>query len=117
MRIRKSPLVVGALFVAGTAFAQGDTTRRPTSTQRIPLSKEPVSQPMVSRVDTVTMYRTDTVTQYRTDTVTVTRVDTVTTSTSAGVVEMPAMLRQIGGFYIGVDGGAAVPQGDAFTNS
>ena len=99
-----SLIALGALGVASIASAQA------TSTKRIPITKEPAA-PVVSRVDTVTMYRTDTVTNYVHDTVTVTRVDTVTAS--AGTVAMPLMLKQIGGFYIGVDGGAAVPSGDA----
>lgn len=67
------------------------------------------------RVDTVTMYRTDTVTVYQHDTVTVTRVDTMSANTAA--VPMPAILRQIGGFYIGLDGGAAVPSGNGLNTA
>jgi len=105
-----SLIALGALGVASVASAQA------TSTRRIPISKEaPASAPAVSRVDTVTMYRTDTVTNYVHDTVTVTRVDTV--KTSEGTVAMPLMLRQIGGFYLGVDGGAAVPSGDALRSA
>jgi len=100
-----SLIALGALGVASIASAQA------TSTRRIPISKEPVAP--VSRVDTITMYRTDTVTNYVHDTVTVTRVDTVTTSAGTVAMPTPLMLRQIGGFYIGVDGGAAVPSGDA----
>jgi hypothetical protein len=108
MRIRISPLIAGALCIAGTAMAQMDTTRR-TSTTRIPISKEP------ARVDTVTVVRTDTVTRTVTrrvhDTVRVTRVDTV--KTAAGV--LPRRIREIGGFYIGFGAGAAVPTGNDFT--
>ena len=97
--------------MAGTAFAQADTARR-TSTSRIPISKE-----TPPRVDTVTVYRTDTVTRTITqrihDTVRVRRVDTV--QTAPGVL-MPVPLREIGGFYIGVAAGAAVPAGDEFTD-
>lgn len=112
MRLRRSPLIVGALLMAGTAFAQADTARR-RSTSRIPISKgEPPA-----RVDTVTLYRTDTVTRTITqrihDTVRVRRVDTV--RTAPGVL-MPAPLREIGGFYIGFAAGAAVPTGDEFTS-
>jgi Outer membrane protein beta-barrel domain len=111
MRIRTSPLIVGALLVAGTAMAQTDSTRR-RSTERIPISKE------TPRVDTLTVFRTDTVTRTITqrihDTVRVRRVDTV--RTAPGVVAAPIRLRQIGGFYAGVAFGAAIPSGDEFTN-
>lgn len=110
MRIRTSPLIVGALFIASSAFAQVDSVRR-TSTSRIPISKEP------ARVDTVTVYRTDTVTRTITrrihDTVRVRRVDTV--KTAPGVL-MPIPLREIGGFYVGLAMGAAVPTGNDFTS-
>jgi len=97
--------------MASTAIAQTDSTRR-TSTTRIPISKgEP------ARVDTVMLVRTDTVTRTVTrrvhDTVRVTRVDTV--KTAPGVLA-PLRIREIGGFYIGVGGGAAIPVGDNFTN-
>jgi outer membrane protein with beta-barrel domain len=114
MRIRTSPLVVGALLagtLASTVLAQADSARR-TSTTRIPISK---SEP--PRVDTVILTRTDTVTRTITrrvhDTVRVVRRDTV--RTAAGVVA-PRRIRQIGGFYIGGSAGAAVPTGDNFTN-
>jgi hypothetical protein len=106
MRIHISSLVVGALCVAGTAMAQVDSVRR-TSTSRIPISKGETL-----RIDTVTVYRTDTVTRTVTrhtrDTVRVVRVDTV--RTAAGVV--PLRIREIGGFYIGLSTGPAIPTGD-----
>ncbi|HVX38047.1 MAG TPA: hypothetical protein VHB25_00645 [Gemmatimonadaceae bacterium] len=110
-----STVVLGALVAASAASAQTDsTTRQPTSTRRIPISKESAPGEVAPmRVDTVTMYRTDTVTVYQHDTVTVTRVDTVGTT----AVAMPAILRQIGGFYIGVDGGAAVPTGNGLNTA
>src|SRR5262249_13668466 len=103
MRIHISSLVVGALCVAGTAMAQVDSVRR-TSTSRIPISKGETL-----RIDTVTVYRTDTVTRTVTrhtrDTVRVVRVDTV--KTAAGVV--PLRIREIGGFFIGLSTGPAIP--------
>lgn len=100
--------VFGALAMAAAASAQTPTT---TSTKRIPISK--ASGELGPQIDTVTVYRTDTLTQYRVDTVTVSRVDTLTQTTPATVAApMPIMLRQIGGFYIGLDAGAAVPTGD-----
>jgi hypothetical protein len=108
-----STVAVGLALAAGVASAQTDTTHRTTSTTRIPITKESPGEVALPRVDTVTVYRVDTLSNYRVDTVTITRVDTVnvtpppvTTSTV-----MPAMLRQIGGFYLGFDGGAAVPSG------
>jgi hypothetical protein len=112
MKIHTMSLIAASALVAvSAASAQTDSTRRTTSTRRIPISKD-VPATTTSRVDTVTLYRTDTVTMtsYIHDTVTVYRTDTVTTS--AGTVAMPMLLRQIGGFYIGVDGGAAIPSGD-----
>lgn len=111
MRIRTSPLIVGALLLAGTAMAQTDSTRR-RSTERIPISKE------TPRVDTLTVFRTDTVTRTVTqrihDTVRVRRVDTV--RTAYGVLAPPIRIREIGGFYAGLAFGAAIPSGDEFTN-
>ncbi|MGH7618521.1 MAG: hypothetical protein ACREPM_14980 [Gemmatimonadaceae bacterium] len=110
MRLRTSPLIVGALLVAGSAVAQQDTTRR--STSRIPITKgEP------TRVDTLTIQRTDTVTRTITrrihDTVRVTKHDTV--KTAPGEVAIPFRIHQIGGWYIGVATGPAIPTGTEFT--
>jgi hypothetical protein len=113
-----SAVVLGSLLCAAAAAAQTDTARtKPTSSSRIPISKE--SPAMPPRVDTVTVYHTDTVATTRTDTVTLTRVDTVHTSSGevTTTTPMPIMLRQIGGFYLGVDGGAAVPSGDEFNSA
>jgi len=52
---------------------------------------------------------------YQHDTVTVTRVDTM--SAAAPPAPMPAILRQIGGFYFGLDGGAAVPSGNGLNTA
>jgi hypothetical protein len=114
MRVRiASSVVIASLACAAVAAAQTDTARtRPSSTRRIPISKEAPAPAPAPRVDTVTVYHTDTVATTRTDTVTVTRVDTVRASAGeVAAVTMPTVLRRIGGFYIGVDGGAAVPSG------
>lgn len=108
------------LFVAGAAIfaldasagSAQDTTRarRPVSTKRIPVTKEAPGE-VVVRVDTVTVYRTDTLhLPGKTDTLvrTVTRVDTV-------IPPIPR-LRQIGGLYLGVAAGTAMPAAD-FNNS
>jgi hypothetical protein len=103
------------LFVAGAAIfaldasagsAQDTTrTRRPTSTRRIPVTKEAPGE-VVVRVDSVTVYRTDTLMMPgKTDTIiktnTITRVDTV-------IPPIPR-LRQIGGLYLGAAVGTAMP--------
>jgi hypothetical protein len=107
-------LVAGAaIFVLDASAVSGqDTTRarRPTSTKRIPVTKEAASPGEVTvRVDTVTVttYRTDTLRlPGKTDTVvttrTVTRVDTVTQM-------IPIRVPQIGGFYVGIDAGGSLP--------
>jgi hypothetical protein len=112
-------IVLGSVFCAAAASAQTDTARtKPVSTSRIPISKESPA-PMPPRVDTVTVYHTDTVTKMRTDTLTITRVDTIHTASGEVVTTtpVPTLLRQIGGLYIGVDGGAAVPSGDRFNSA
>ena len=104
-------LVAGAaIFVLDASAASGqDTTRtrRPRSTQRIPVAKEASPGEVTVRVDTVMTYRTDTLRlPGRTDTVvttrTITRVDTVTQM-------IPIRVPQIGGFYVGLDVGGSLP--------
>jgi len=94
---------------ATAASAQDTTTRRTTSQRRIPVSKEASGEvaTTVVRVDTVTVYKTDTLRmQGRIDTVTntVTRIDTV-------VQNVPMVVRQIGGLYLGLAGGTNLPAG------
>jgi len=113
-------LVAGAAIFAldASAAAAQDTTRtrRPTSSKRIPITKEAPGEvapsrtgvAMTPRVDTVTVYKTDTLRmQGRVDTLrvtnTVTRVDTVTQPA------IPEVIRQIGGFYIGLAAGSSLP--------
>jgi hypothetical protein len=106
-------LVAGAaIFVLDASSAPGqDTTRarrRPTSTRRIPVTKEAAATGEVTvRVDTIVTYRTDTLRlPGKTDTVvttrTVTRVDTVTQM-------IPIRVPQIGGFYVGLGVGGSLP--------
>lgn len=116
-------LVAGAAILAldASAVSGQDTTRartrRPTSTRRIPVTKEAASPGEVTvRVDTVTVtsYRTDTLRlPGHTDTVvttrTVTRVDTVTQM-------IPIKVPQIGGFYAGIGVGGSMPAA-MFNNS
>jgi len=111
-----STLALGTAIVASTASAQTDTTHRTTSTRRIPITKEASGDVALPRVDTVTVYKVDTLNNYRVDTVTITRVDTVNLQPTTTTSIIPATLRQIGGFYIGLDAGAAVPSGDALSH-
>jgi hypothetical protein len=100
-------VVAGAAIFAldaSAASAQGKT--RPTSTKRIPITKEAPGEVVTPRVDTVTVFKTDTLRlQGRIDTVTVAgpmRVDTVTQQ-----INMAPIMR--GGWYIGLAGGTNLP--------
>jgi len=106
-------LVAGAAFFALTA-SSASAQARPTSTKRIPVSKEQPGE-VVPRVDTVTVnvYHTDTLRlQGRTDTLRLTNTvmvhDTV-------VQSIPMAPRQIGGMYLGLGGGVGVPFGSIRT--
>ena len=75
-------LVAGAAFFTLDASIATAQAKRPTSSKRIPITKESPGEVTPPRVDTVTVYRTDTLrTPPQVDTVrltnTVTRVDTV----------------------------------------
>lgn len=102
-------LVAGAALFAldASAVSAQDTTRaRTTSSQRISIRKESGGEVTV-RVDTVFSYRTDTLRlPGRVDTVvtttTVTRVDTVE-------IPMPLNLKHVGGLYLGLAAGSALP--------
>lgn len=98
----------GAFFALSSASAQS----RPTSTRRIPVSKEAPGE-VAPRVDTVTVYRTDTLRmQGRVDTLrltnTVTRVDTV-------VQTINAARPRVAGLYFGLGGGVGLPYGSIRT--
>jgi hypothetical protein len=105
-------LVAGAAIFALDASAASAQAKPPTSTKRIPITKEApgeVVTPSV-RIDTVMVYRTDTLRMPgRRDTVvttqTVVRVDTVS-------IPVPMVLQQIGGFYFGLGGGSSFPASD-----
>ena len=91
-------------FGATVAVAQSG----PTSTKRIPISKEQGGEVVAPRVDTVTVYKTDTVTvagATRVDTVTVTRIDTVMPT------PIVRPLRLAHGLYFGLGGGVMGPNG------
>ncbi len=99
-------LVAGAAIFALDGSAMS-AQARPRSTKRIPITKEAPGEVTTPRVDTVTIYRTDTLTTPgHVDTVmtTVTRVDTV-------IQTVNLTTKHIGGMYIGVAGGEALPFG------
>ncbi|HEV8214949.1 MAG TPA: hypothetical protein VGP95_03910 [Gemmatimonadaceae bacterium] len=96
---------------ASVVLSQDSTRTRPTSTRRIPITKE--GGEVARKVDTVTVYKTDTLRVnvntpptivHDTVTRTVTRVDTVTT-TYYPPVRLP------GGLYFGLNGGVNAPNG------
>jgi opacity protein-like surface antigen len=105
-------LVAGAAIFAldaSAASAQDTTRTRPRSTKRIPIAKE-ASGEVVPRVDTVTVYKTDTLRlQGRVDTVNVTKTETITRVDTVIQAALPEVLRQIGGFYIGLAVGSSLP--------
>ena len=120
MRISAKSLAGAVAMVtlgASVVLSQDTTRARPTSTRRIPITKE--GGEVARKVDTVTVYKTDTlrvnvntpptiihdtVTQTRT----VTRVDTVT-NTYYPPIRLPY------GFYGGLAGGVNAPNGAIFT--
>jgi hypothetical protein len=111
-------LVAGAAIFAldaSAASAQDTTRARPRSTKRIPITKEASGEvartpAVVARVDTVTVYKTDTLRlQGRVDTVNVTKTETITKVDTVLKPAIPEILRQIGGFYIGLAGGSSLP--------
>jgi hypothetical protein len=94
-------------FGASVAIAQNP----PTSTRRIPISKEAPGEVAVTRVDTVTIYKTDTLRlSGRVDTLrltgeTIVRVDTVMSQPMMRPVRLPY------GLYFGLGGGVSGPNG------
>jgi hypothetical protein len=108
----KSLAVIGAaaLLAFATEASQAQAKPKPTSTKRIPITKESPGE--VVRVDTVTRVDTLQITNtiYRTDTMTVTqvRVDTVT------LVPRPSPIHLPNGFYLGVAAGSSSPDGSIF---
>jgi len=118
MRISARSLAgaVAMITVGASVLLSQDTTRtRPTSTRRIPISKE--GGEVARKIDTVTVYRTDTLRvnvntpptiMHDTVTRTVTRVDTVT-NTYYPPIRLPY------GFYGGLAGGVNAPNGAIFT--
>src|SRR3954470_1096342 len=100
-----------AMLVIGASAAMAQA---PTSTKRIPISKEaPGEVALPAKVDTITVYKTDTLRLNTVDTVTVTgatvvRVDTVTMAPPMRPIRLPY------GLYIGLGGGVSGPNGALF---
>lgn len=109
----KTLLGAAALVAFGASMAAAQSG--PTSTRRIPISKEQGGE--VTKTDTVRVYVTDTLRL----TNTVTRVDTVATTntvTRVDTVTMMPPVRLPSGFYFGLGGGVSAPNGALFnTNS
>jgi hypothetical protein len=104
-------LVAGAALIALDASAAA-AQARPTSTKRIPVSKEAPGE-VAPRVDTVTVYKTDTLRlEGRVDTVATTNTVTVHDTVVQQVQITPA---KIGGMYFGLGGGVGVPFGSIRT--
>jgi len=108
----KTLLGAAAMVAMGASLATAQV--RPTSTRRIPISKDSPGEVVK---DTVTVYKTDTVrvTQQlpgRVDTVrttnTVYRTDTVTVAPMAPPIRLP------GGLYFGIGGGVSAPNGSLY---
>jgi len=101
-------LVAGAAFFALDASAAA-AQKKPTSTKRIPISKEAPGEVAPPRVDTITVYKTDTL---RTPTVYVhdTTMRTVTVHDTL-IQNVPITTRHFGGMYIGLGGGVGLPFG------
>jgi len=106
------------LLAAGAALVTLDASyaaaQRPTSTRRIPISKEApaTATAPTPRVDTVTVYKTDTLrTMGRVDTVRVAG-PTVTTVVHDTVTQTGQMTaRRVGGVYLGLGAGPNLPFG------
>jgi len=104
-------LVAGAaIFALDASVASAQATKKPTSSKRIPITKEAPGE-VAPRVDTVTVYKTDTLrtmgrvdTVTKTQTVTQVRVDTV-------INNVPMVAHHIGGMYLGLGAGPNVPYG------
>jgi len=105
-------LVAGAAMVVSASSASAQA--RPTSTRRIPVSKEAPGEVVTPRVDTITVYKTDTLRlQGRTDTLRLTGATVTVHDTT--IVNVPMQVRHFGGMYLGLGGGVALPYGSIRT--
>lgn len=108
------------LFVAGAAFLAFDASsaaaqgKKPTSSKRIPITKEAPGEVVTPRVDTVTVYKTDTLRLMgKTDTLRLTGA-TVTVHDTV-IQNVPMVARHIGGMYFGLGAGPTLPFGSIRT--
>jgi len=103
-------LVAGAAIFALDASVASAQAKKPTSTKRIPITKEAPGE-VAPHVDTVTVYKTDTLrTMGRVDTVTKTLTNTVI-HTDTVVNNVPMVAHHIGGMYLGLGAGPNLPFG------
>lgn len=119
MRISAKSLAGAVAMVtlgASVVLSQDSTRTRPTSTRRIPITKE--GGEVARKVDTVTVYRTDTL-RVNVNTPPITIHDTVTrTLTRVDTVQLPPIyppIRLPNGFYWGLSAGVMAPAGAIFT--
>jgi hypothetical protein len=104
-------LVAGAALVAVNASSA--SAQRPTSTKRIPISKEAPGEVAPPRVDTVTVYKTDTL--RLAPTVDTLRLTNTVTVHDTLIQNVPMTARHIGGVYLGLGGGVGLPFGSIRT--
>lgn len=109
--------MLGAAAMVAMAASVATAQVRPTSTKRIPISKDAPGEVARPKTDTITLYKTDTlrITNQlpgRVDTVrttnTVYRTDTVTVAPMRPPVRLP------GGLYFGLGGGVSAPNGSLY---
>lgn len=107
-------LVAGAAFFAFNASTAAAQTKKPTSSKRIPITKESPGEVAAPRVDTVTVYRTDTLRmESRVDTLRLTGA-TVTVHDTV-IQSVPMVIRRVGGMYLGLGAGPTLPYGSIRT--
>jgi hypothetical protein len=100
-------LVAGAALALDASTVTAQVKKKPTSSKRIPISKEP---PPAPRVDTVTVYRTDTLRmEGRVDTLRLTGPTVTVHDTVIQTVDLRT--RHIGGMYLGLGAGPTLPYG------
>jgi len=115
---QKAVFSAAAVLALGASLALAQDPTKPTSTKRIPISKEAPGEVVTrSKTDTVTVYKTDTLRLTNTlpgrvDTVrttnTMTRYDTVTVAPLMKPMGLP------GGLYFGLAGGVSAPNGSIY---
>jgi hypothetical protein len=111
----KTLLGAAAMVSMGASLVAAQV--RPTSTTRIPISKDAPGEVARAKTDTITVYKTDTL---RVTTQLAGRVDTVRTNTNVyrtdtvTVAPMAPPIRLPGGMYFGLGGGVSAPNGSLY---